>query len=267
MKYISQFGMEYNPFIKNEKETKIELSEYKQLIHRLHHLEEIKGIGIITGEPGLGKTTTLRYWVKGLNTALYKIIYIPHTTITIMEFYRQLADEFGIEPSHSKRKNFKAIQEEITRLVIEKRITPVIILDEANYLPSAVLNDLKLLANFDMDSKDRLIILLVGQSVLRSTLNLKSNEALRQRISMNYSLQPMSWDETKKYINQKLEAAGLTFQLLTDDAYNQIINASKGIPRMVNQIMDKAFLLLENRKEREINGEIAMDAINEATIS
>ena len=60
------------------------------------------------------------------------------------------------------------------------QITPVIILDEANYLPSAVLNDLKLLANFEMDSKDRLIILLVGQSVLRSTLNLKSNEALRQ---------------------------------------------------------------------------------------
>ena len=118
-----------------------------------------------------------------------------------------------------------------------------------------------------MDSKGRLIILLVGQSVLRSILNLKSNEALRQRISMNYSLQPMSWDETKKYINQKLEAAGLTFQLLTADAYNQIINASKGIPRMVNQIMDKAFQLLENRKEREINGEIAMDAIDEITIA
>ena len=84
---------------------------------------------------------------------------------------------------------------------------------------------------------------------------------------MNYSIQPMTGEETKNYINKKLEAAGLTFQILTDEAYNQIINASKGIPRMVNQIMDKAFLLLENRKEKEINGEIAMDAINETTIS
>ena len=66
---------------------------------------------------------------------------------------------------------------------------------------------------------------------------------------------------------RNISIRGLTFQLLTDEAYNQIINASKGIPRMVNQIMDKAFQLLENRKEREINGEIAMDAINEATIS
>lgn len=267
MRYIGQFGMEYNPFIKNEKDIKIELSEYKQLIHRLKHLEDIKGLGIITGEPGLGKTTALRYWSSGLNSALYKVIYIPHSTVTVMEFYRTLADEFGIEPSHSKRKNFKAIQEEITRLVIEKRITPVVILDEANYLPSSILNDLKLLMNFEMDSRDRMIILLIGQSALRNTLNLKSNEALRQRVSMNYSVQPMSAEETKEYINKKLEAAGLTFPIISDSAYIQIQNASKGIPRMVNQIMDKAFMLLENRKEREISEEIAMDAINETAIS
>lgn len=267
MRYIGQFGMEYNPFIKNEKDIKIDLVEYKQLLHRLKHLEEIKGLGVITGEPGLGKTTTLRYWSSGLNPALYKVIYVPHSTVTVMEFYRLLADEFGLEPSHSKRKNFKGIQEEITRLVIEKRITPVIILDEANYLPSSILNDLKLLMNFEMDSRDRMIILLVGQSALRNTLNLKSNEALRQRVSMNYSVQPMSPDETKLYIDKKLEASGLTFPIVTDSAYVQIQNASKGIPRMVNQIMDKALLLLENRKEREISGEIAMDAINETIIS
>lgn len=267
MKYIGQFGMEYNPFIKNGKDIKLELSEYKQLLLRLRHLEEIKGIGVITGEPGLGKTTALRYWSENLNRAIYKVIYIAHSTVTVMEFYKQLADKFGIEASYSKRKNFKAIQEEITRLVIEKRITPVIILDEANYLPSSILNDLKLLTNFEMDSADRIILLLVGQSPLRNTLNLKSNEALRQRISMNYSMQPMSAEEIRLYIDKKLEASGLTFQIMTDEAYNQVQNASNGIPRMVNQIMDKALLIMENRKERQINEEITMDAINETIIA
>ena len=143
MNYLRKFGMEYNPFLKS-KDIKIELSEYKQLLFRLKHLEEIKGIGIITGEPGLGKTTAIRYWTNTLNKTMFKVIYIPHSTLTVMEFYRLLCDEFSLEVNYSKRKNFKSIQDEIKRLVIEKRITPVIILDEANYLPSSILNDLKI---------------------------------------------------------------------------------------------------------------------------
>ena len=88
MDYLRRFGIEFNPFLKS-KDIKIELSEYKQLLFRLKHLEEIKGIGIITGEPGLGKTTAVRYWCNTLNKSLYKMIYIPHSTLTVMEFYRQ----------------------------------------------------------------------------------------------------------------------------------------------------------------------------------
>ena len=72
MNYLRKFGIEYNPFLKS-KDIKIELSEYKQLLFRLKHLEEIKGIGIITGEPGLGKTTAIRYWTNTLNKNMYKV--------------------------------------------------------------------------------------------------------------------------------------------------------------------------------------------------
>ena len=260
MNYLRKFGMEYNPFLKS-KDIKIELSEYKQLLFRLKHLEEIKGIGIITGEPGLGKTTAIRYWTNTLNKTMFKVIYIPHSTLTVMEFYRLLCDEFSLEVNYSKRKNFKSIQD-----VIEKRITPVIILDEANYLPSSILNDLKILLNFDMDSKDNVILILIGQKTFLSTLSLKSNESLKQRISMNYNISGLSNDEARYYIDQKLQASGLNTNLLSIEAYNQVINAANGVPRIINQIMDKALLLLCNYKLEEITETIAMEAINEVAL-
>lgn len=264
--YLAKFGLEYNPFNKNSKQFLIDLTDYSQLLFRLKHLQSTLGIGIVTGEPGLGKTTALRYWSESLNKSLYKIVYIKHSTITVLEFYRLLAEELGLEPVHSKRVNFNNIQAEIKRLIIEKKVTPVIIIDEANYLSTGILNDFKLLCNFDMDSKDRMILLLCGGNTLRSALNFKSNEALRQRISMNYQINNLDKNESKFYIDTKLKNAGLKTPILSDEAYQQIINYSNGTMRIINQIMDKALLILCNKKDNIITGDIAMEAINECII-
>jgi Type II secretory pathway, component ExeA (predicted ATPase) len=248
MNYLLKYGIERNPFVKNDNDEKIELNNTKQLTFRLKHLEETKGIGLVTGEPGLGKSTTMRHWVKSLNKNIYKTIYISHSTVSVHEFYRELCDQFGLDEYYSKRKNLNAIQAEIKRLNIEKRITPVIILDEANYLLSSILNDLKILLNFEMDSKEPYILILVGQNTLRDSLNRKSNEALKQRISMSYNFEPMDYDESKEYIDTNLSLAGANSKLLSNEAYNLVIGKANGVPRILNQIMDKALLLMENKK-------------------
>ncbi|OFV72401.1 ATP-binding protein [Acetobacterium wieringae] len=89
----------------------------------------------------------------------FKVIYSSFSTLTPNDFYRYLATEFGAQPSYRKPDNFRIIQEEISRLTLEKRKTPVIIIDEANHINSATLNDLKILFNFEMDSRDRAAIL------------------------------------------------------------------------------------------------------------
>ena len=99
--------------------------------------------------------------------------------------------ELGAQTAFRKTDNFKIIQDEINRLVLEKRQTPVIIIDEANYIGNAVLNDLKMLFNFEMDSKDR-AVLLSGLPQLNSTLRLSIHEPFRQRIVMNYNLEGMT---------------------------------------------------------------------------
>lgn len=256
---LMRYGLEYDPFIKNNVRL-YESADYKEAISRLNYLKEIKGFGVITGEAGRGKTTTVRYWSKTLNKSLYKVIYIPLSTVTVMEFYRTLTTELGLIPHFQKTKNFKAIQEEINRLSNEKKITPVIILDEANYLKTATLNDLKILFNFEMDSCDKAIVLLVGLPILNNTLNLTVHEPFRQRIVVNYNLEGYRKAESKDYIKTKLKAAGCLIDLFTEEAYEAIANSSNGIPREIDRIAGKALLIGSIRNLEIIDQEIIMKA-------
>lgn len=266
MNYTSRYGLEFNPFIKNSKEILVETGEYKEICFRLNYLTQTKGFGMITGGAGRGKTTAIRNWIQTLNKAAYKVIYISLSTLTVTEFYRQLAVELGIEPYHKKSQNFKAIQETINRYEIEKRITPVIILDEANYMRNSILNDLKILFNFDMDSKDRAVVVLVGLPNLQSTLRLNVHEPLRQRIIMNYTIEELNKIETQEYIKNKLAGAGCHNEVFDRQAYESIINASNGIPRIINKICNSCLLLGNNENKNIIDSDIVLKAVNDIEI-
>ena len=123
-----------------------------------------------------------------------------------------------------KTENFRNIRSEINRYALEKRITPIIIIDEANYINNGILNDLKMLFNFEMDSKDRAVVLLVGLPQLNNTLRLVSNEPLRQRITMNYNLEGLSKTEAKEYIMHKLNGANGNTRVFEDTAVEAILN-------------------------------------------
>ena len=185
MDYTARYGLAFNPFLKNAKEVIVETGEYQEARFRLDYLLSTKGFGLLTGSPGRGKTTVIRNWARGLNPSLYKVIYSSLSTLTVMEFYRNLAAQLGMEPSYRKNDNFRIIQEAINRLALEKRQTPVIIMDEANYISPKILNDLKILFNFEMDSRDRAVVLRSGLPQLNNTLRLAAHEPLRQRIVMN----------------------------------------------------------------------------------
>ena len=266
MNYISRMGLEFNPFIKNSKEIFIKNEEVSEVNFRLNVILETRGFGVITGSSGKGKTTLIRNWASDLNSSQYKLVYISLSTLTVAEFYKHLATELGLEPISRKSGNFRMIQAAITRLAVEKRITPVIILDEANYINSSILNDLKILFNFEMDSKDRAIVLMIGLPKLNNTLNLAAHEPLRQRITMNYHLGGLNKIETKDYIKQKLQAAGCHTDLFGEGALDAIANAAGGIPRMINKICDKCLLVCHVSQSTTITTETVMNAINESEI-
>ena len=191
MDYTARYGLEFNPFLKNSKEVLVETQEYKEVQFRLKYLLSTKGFGLLTGSAGKGKTTALRSFASSLNPSLYKVIYSSLSTLTVMDFYRNLAAELGAVPAYRKTENFKLIQDEINRLAIEKRQTPVIIMDEANYIGTAILNDLKILFNFEMDSRDRAVILLTGLPQLNNTLQIRTSlqptQSCRQSVTANWA--------------------------------------------------------------------------------
>lgn len=263
MNYTSRYNLEFNPFIKNSKETLIETDEYKEVTFRLNYLLQTKGFGVLTGGPGKGKTTIIRNWTKSLNSSAYKVIYLSLSTLTVNDFYRHLAEGLNQEPKFRKTDNFKAIQDAINRLVVEKKITPIIIVDEANYLKNSTLNDLKILFNFDMDSSDKAIVLLTGLPQLNNTLNLNVHEPLRQRITMNYNLDGLSKEESKKYILDKLKAAGSETQVFESNALEAIINASNGVPRIINKICNQSLLIANSANLNTVDEESVLKALND----
>lgn len=261
------WGMEFNPFDKNVSEkNSFQSNDYIQAMARLEHLKTIKGLGLFTGLSGMGKTFTLRCFASSLNTNLYKVVYIPLSTVTVMEFYRSLAYGMDLEPKTKKIDLFRAIQERITLLTKDKRITPIVIVDEAQYLKTEVLNDIKLLLNFEMDSKNYAIFILNGQPVLNSTLSKQVHEALKQRIVINYNFEGISKQEIENYIKSRLTLCGVHENIFKDNAIEAIYSCCNGSTRKLNSIVEKCLLIGAQSKERVIDTNMVMLAQNEAEL-
>lgn len=261
--YLSRLGLTEDPFIKNSKSLYIETMDSKEAVYRLNLLATIKGFGLLTGSPGCGKTTCIRYWVKNLPVQLYKTYYICLTSLTPNDFLRNLAIELGCEPAFRKSDNLNNIRRRITQLSVEKRITPVIVIDEADHLARAILRDLKLLFNFDMDSRDRAVVLLAGLPELNVYLGYNTYVSLVQRIVMNYNMSGITNDEGKNYIEEKLKSAGCSLPVFEDAALTAILNESNGILRIINNICHKALLIASSKNLKTVNLDIAHKAISD----
>ena len=265
MNYISRYGLEYNPFLKDFTKL-IETTEYKEVASRLNVLLNLKGFGLLCGSSGLGKTTCVHHFLESINQNAYKSYYISLSTVSVMEFYRNLSMSLGQEMAYRKVDNFRNIQSAINNLYLEKRIVPIIIIDEAQYLSNATFNDLKLLFNFDMDSANRAIILLVGLPTLNAILSQNVHEALRQRITMNYTINPLSLQEAKEYLLAKLKRAKANGEVFDLNAIETIVSYSGGIPRIIDRLCNQALMIGNSLNENIISADTVLKAIEDLAL-
>ena len=265
--YLSYYGLEFNPFDKDiETKYAFETDDFKILKNRLEFVKENKTMALITGNPGMGKTFALRNFFNELNSNLYKVVYICMSTITTYEFYRQLCFELGIELPFKKVDMFREIQERILNLSKDKKINVIIVLDEAQYLKTGILNDLKILLNFDMDSKNYVSLILVGQPSLNSILRRNIYDALSQRITVSYNMCGFNKNELNEYIDSRIKLAHGNNGIFNEQAIEAIYNASNGSIRVVNNIITKSLIIGKSKQLQTIDSNLILEAVNELAL-
>jgi type II secretory pathway predicted ATPase ExeA len=161
---------------------------------------------------------------------------------------------------------FNSIQDRILNLVTKKKIVPIIIIDEAQYLKTDVLNDIKILLNFKMDSQNCSIFILNGQVVLNNILSKSVHEALYQRIVINYNFSGISDDEVEQYIISRLKLAGCVEPVFDPNALTAIKSCISGSMRKLNLIAEKCLLIAYKEKVRNVTTDIVMAAQNEISL-
>src|SRR5574344_612225 len=208
--FNSFYGLSYNPFDKQQIHEKDHFvsNDFTEMMHRLNYLKEIRGIGVFTARPGMGKSYALRCFASSLNPSLYHMEYLCLSTISVADFYKQLCSILGVSDKGGKTGMFKAIQEQITYLYKEKRQPLLLAIDEAQYLSTGILNDIKMLMNYGYDSINCFTLILCGESHLNDILRKPVHEALRQRITIHYNYTGLDDKEVAAYILHKLERAG-----------------------------------------------------------
>lgn len=262
--YLSYYGLEFNPFDKDiETKYAFETSDFKILKNRLDFIKENKGIALITGTPGMGKTFIIRNFLDELNKNLYKSVYICMSTVTVIEFYKQLCYSLDIDPPFKKVDMFREIQERIINLVRDKKINVIIVVDEAQYLKTSILNDLKLLFNFELDSKNYASLILVGQPNLNSILSRNIFEALAQRITISYNMHGISKEELKEYIDSRIKIAHGNNGIFSEQAIEAIYSVCNGSVRIVNNMVTKCLIIGKSKNKECIDSDIVLEANND----
>lgn len=261
------FGLKSNPFCKEIPTDDLFLSnDLMELNSRLKYLQQTRGIGLIAGEPGSGKSTALRKYVAELNPSLFRACYFSLSTVTVLEFYQGLALELGETPLHKKVALFHQIQDAISSMYFDRRITPVIVLDEIHLASTKLLEDLRLIFNFKMDSQNPFILILSGQPLIRNKLSMNIHAPLRQRLSIRYFMQGLKPSELKDYCSSRFELAGVHDNIFSDAAIEAINSVSGGFPRTINNIITNCLLLAYEKKQRHVDEEIVFQAQNELNL-
>ena len=216
---------------------------HTEVMANLHYgIESGKGLVVVTGEVGTGKTTILRWMLQRLDRTVL-VAYIFNPRLTVPEFYQHITTLLDVQQWETKSELLIALGKTLDSRH-SRGLRTVLIIDEAQGLSPYVLEEIRLLSNFETDSAKQLQIILTGQPELRDVLNNQNLRQLKQRVALRCEIKPLpSVEETERYIASRLLVAGAErTDIFTPGALDYIFRCSEGIPRQINNLCDNALL-------------------------
>src|SRR5437588_3691174 len=223
-------------------------------------IENGKGIVVVTGEVGTGKTTILRSMLQSLDRSVLAA-YIFNPLLSTSEFFDLLAGEFRMRPQQSKASMLRLLGN-VLMARHSQRLRTVLVVDEAHLLPRHLLEEIRLLLNFETNREKLLQVILCGQPELHDLLLQPELRQLKQRVSLKCSIKTLTQHETAEYIRWRLRIAGCTNEnLFEPDALALVHRISGGIPRIINNICDNALLTGFSENSSNITTAIIKDVM------
>ena len=265
--YKKFFGFNERPFklVPNSAYLFLSKSHEEALAHLTYAVIQGEGFMEITGEVGTGKTTLCRTFLEHLDDDT-KTAYIFNPNLNSIELLKAINDEFGIPSGADSAKD---LIDALNAFLIEQKTqgrNTILLIDEAQNLTNEVLELLRLLSNLETAKHKLLYIILVGQPELKEKLNSHELRQLKQRISLSCRLIPLDLKDVRNYIQHRIYiASGEPRVQFADAAYLSIYNYSRGIPRLVNIVCDRALLTAFSLDQKEITQGIVKASINELT--
>jgi type II secretory pathway predicted ATPase ExeA len=263
--YRKRFGLTHDPLPKNcLGKTFFDAQPcYERLARRFRQLVDDPGLGVLTAEPGVGKTAAMRNLCAQLPQPDHLVLYLCDTAVAPLDLYRTLANELGVRPSHRRAQLWCDIKRALVHLVDERGVAPVVVLDEAQHLSDVFLADLSGFLNFAFDSRDLLTLWLVGVTPLAERLHRQQHAALAMRIAAQVHLEPLGRDAFAALVEHGLRAAGAQNKLLSDPAVEMLFRSSRGVPRLAARLLRNALRLAHERDQSFIDEHVLEAALDE----
>lgn len=261
--YLSHFGLKHAPLAKNSSELWMN-DTLLRFNEQFQSLLQTPAIGLLTGEPGVGKTAVLRHLTQALNPHRYQVFYLAETQFTSFDIYRQFAHQLGLIPAHRFAQLWRDIKNNIKERVEHRRCQPVLIIDEAHNLPMDFLSAFPSFLNFNFDANDFLTVWFVGHTQLATLLDRHIHAALASRIQVRTHLAPITEREPfKQLIDHAFKTAGVQSTLLSDSGFELLRQASQGKPRYAHRILVGALQAAAASGLNHLPDDVITQAINQ----
>lgn len=255
--YEGHFGFSAKPFqITPDARFFFPSKEHKRALSFLQYgLSQADGFIVITGDVGTGKTTLVQALLKEMRDESTLVANIVTTQLKEDDLISLVAANFGMRVRSSSTKAM--VLHDLERIFAERARAGqrvLLIVDEAQNLPPASVEELRMLSNFQHNNKPMLQVFLLGQEEFRSTLLGEGFEQLRQRVIATYHLNPLDAQETRTYIEYRLQRVGWSDRpVFTDEAHDEIFAFTEGVPRRINNVCDRLLLFTYLEEANEVN--------------
>jgi general secretion pathway protein A len=262
--YQQYFGLSENPFSITPDPRFVYLSDsHRRALEHLEHGAAAAGSGfvLLTGDIGSGKTTICRTFLERLSPKT-EVVLILNPVLTLNEFLQAICDDLDLAIEGSRESN-KNLIDHLNRFLLQVYAVghkTILVVDEAQNLTHDLLEQIRLLTNLESNTDKLLQIFLIGQPELRDILKRPELLQVGQRITSRYHLVPLGKAETREYIRRRLAVAGGEGIEFTTGAIGRIHGVSKGVPRLINVLCDRALMTAYRQSTRKIDSRVVREA-------